>query len=468
MNDADRSPSALEPLLSPEGWDLLNSLPPYAEADSLALNQRLRTQGHSPELVAAALTQSSLRAEAAAKFGDFAEKMLFTRDGLQQATRLPVAARHAQRFREAGLTHAADLGCGLGGDTMALASLGLNVIAVEADETTAAAATVNLMAFPEAEVLHTTAEEFMDQHGPLPAGWGLWLDPARRDAGRGHSGSGAASRLWDPESFSPPLSFVTGLAQTGIPMGVKLGPGIPHELIPEGCEAEWVSDGGDVVEVVLWFNALARRAHTVSGEGDQTAAEPAVISRAATVLHTDEGGRRALELTSASGWGAAVGKTSEADPAPAPARRPDEGDVLYEPDGAVIRAGLVQDCAASFGGELLDEHIAYFLTAEAYTGDLSPLARGYRVERVMDFNVRTLKRWSQEEAVTSLEIKKRGVDIVPEQLRRQILSGTKSGKKTASGQKTTSGKGAKGTKVHRTLVLVRIGQERIAAVVQPL
>lgn len=440
MNDADRSPSPLEPLLSPEGWELLNSLPPYAEADSLALNQKLRKQGHSPELVAAALTQSSLRAEAAAKFGDFAEKMLFTRDGLQQATRLPVAARHAQRFREAGLTHAADLGCGLGGDTMALASLGLNVIAVEADETTAAAATVNLMAFPEAEVLHTTAEEFMDQHGPLPAGWGLWLDPARRDAGRGHSGSGAASRVWDPESFSPPLSFVTDLAQTGIPMGVKLGPGIPHELIPKDCEAEWVSDNGDVVEVVLWFNTLARRAGHMAP------------SRAATVLRSEEGRRRAVELTSASGR---AGEDADSRGTPAPARRPEAGEVLYEPDGAVIRAGLVQELAEAFGGQLLDEHIAYFAARQEYEGEFAPLARGYRVEQVMEFNIKTLKRWAEEQGATSLEIKKRGVDIVPEQLRQQVLGG-----------KNKPAKGA--PKVHRTLVLVRTGEERVAAVVQPL
>ena len=475
MNDADRSPSPLEPLLSPEGWQLLNSLPPYSEADSLTLNQRLRKQGHSPELVAAALTQSSLRAEAVAKFGEFAEKMLFTRDGLQQATRLPVAARHAQRFREAGLTHAADLGCGLGGDTMALASLGLNVIAVEADETTAAAATVNLMAFPEAEVLHTTAEEFMDQHGPLPEGWGLWLDPARRDAGRGHTGSGSASRVWDPEAFSPPLSFVTSLAETGIPMGVKMGPGIPHELIPQGCEAEWVSDGGDVVEVVLWFNSLARQVSRDEADAEPSATSRTVISRAATVLHSGEEGRRAVELTSASGWNTAAGTTAapdagadtEADGVTSTARLPTPDEILYEPDGAVIRAGLVQDCAAAFGGELLDEHIAYFVTAEPYAGDLAPLARGYRVEHVMDVNVKILQRWAQEESVTSLEIKKRGVDIVPEQLRQQVLSGTKSAKKTASGKKT-SGKRAKASKVHRTLVLVRIGEERIAAVVQPL
>ncbi len=440
MNDADRTPSPLQPLLTPEGWELLNSLPPYTEAGSFALNQRLRKEGHSPELVAAALTQASLRAEARPKFGDFAQKMLLTRDGLQQATRLHVAARHAQRFREAGLTHAADLGCGLGGDAMALASLGLKVVAVEADETTAAAATMNLLAFPEADVLHTTAEEFMVRHGPLPEGWGLWLDPARRDAGRGHSGSGSASRVWDPEAFSPPLSFVTELAAAGVPLGVKLGPGLPHELIPEGCEAEWVSDDGDVVEVVLWFNALARRA------GDK------VLPRAATVLRSEEGRRRAVELTSHRR--ADEGPEEASLPGDA-SRRPEAGEILYEPDGAVIRAGLVQDLAEVFGGELLDEHIAYFTAPQEYDGELAPLARGYRVEQVMEFSTKTLKHWAQDEGVTSLEIKKRGVDVVPEQLRQQVLGGRK--------------KPAKGApKVHRTLVLVRTGEERVAAVVQPL
>lgn len=444
MNDVDRSPSLLEPLLTPEGWELLNSLPPYEEAESFALNQQLRKQGHSPALVAATLTQASLRSEAQAKFGDFAARMLFTRDGLQQATRLHVAARHAQRFREAGLTHAADLGCGLGGDAMALASLGMKVIAVEADETTAAAATMNLLAFPEADVVHTTAETFMEQHGPLPEGWGLWLDPARRDAGRGHSGSGSAARLWDPESFSPPLSFVRALAQTGLPMGVKLGPGIPHGLIPEDCEAEWVSDGGDVVEVVLWFNALARR----SPGGT-------VIRRAATVLRAEEGRRRSVELTSPSGWRAAVGKSPETGDIATAARQPNVGEVLYEPDGAIIRAGLVEDLAESFGGRLLDEHIAYFTADREYDGELAPLARSYRIRQVMDFSVKTLRRWAQDEGVTSLEIKKRGVDVVPEQLRRQILGG-KAGKKAGRAP------------VPRTLVLVRVGDERLAAVVDPL
>ncbi|MDU2059205.1 MAG: SAM-dependent methyltransferase, partial [Dermabacter sp.] len=95
------SSSGLSQLLTPEGMALLDSLPEYSEEGSLALSQRLRGEGHSPELIAAALTQSRLRTKARDKFGDFASSMLFTAHGLEQATRLEVAAHHAARFRDA-------------------------------------------------------------------------------------------------------------------------------------------------------------------------------------------------------------------------------------------------------------------------------------------------------------------------------------------------------------------------------
>ncbi|GAB3191474.1 THUMP-like domain-containing protein [Nesterenkonia suensis] len=449
--------SALAPLLTPEGWELLNSLPPYDPDDAARLNTELRRTGHSSEVVAAALTQSRLRRDAAAKFGDFAARMLLTQNGLQQATRLPVAAGHARRFREAGLTHVADLGCGLGGDALALASLGLQVVAVDADEDTAAAATMNLTPFPEAEVRHTTAETFVaelglmsslpdDQDGAdgadrvttpgsTPAGWGLWLDPARRDATRGHSADGASRRVWDPEAFSPPLSFVTALAATGIPLGVKLGPGIPHELIPADCEAEWVSVDGQVVEVVLWFNALARPD----------------VRRAATVRSTET----VEELTSAAEFG----------------EHPDletlgpEGlsGLLCEPDGAVIRAGLVADLAERLGGAMLDEHIAYFVLPEDAAPPSTAAVRCHRVVEVLPFQVKRLRAWAREHGVTSLEIKKRGVDVVPETLRRQILPG-----KAGRGRSGATTGRPPGRPLHRTLVITRLGDQRLAAVVEPL
>lgn len=396
----------LEPVLTPEGWELLNSLGPYSEADSLRLNEQLRAAGHAPDVVNAALTQSRLRAKAQSKFGPFAARMLFTPAGLEQATRLNVAARHAQRYVTAGLQKVADLGCGIGADSMALATLERDVTAVELDETTAAAATMNLLPWSNATVLNADASAV-----DLAGYDGVWLDPARRT-----TSSSGTRRLFDPEAFSPPLSFVEALADTGMPVGVKLGPGIPHEAIPAGCEAQWVSVDGDVAEVVLWFNALRR---------DN-------VRRSALLIRTDG----ATELTSESDFGAD-------DDAPI---GPAEG-YLYEPDGAIIRTGLVADVARQFGGHLVDPNIAYICAPNLVE---TPFARPYRVLDVMPYNVKALKAWVKANDIGVLDIKKRGTSVTPEELRKQLLTGSRKSVRKA------------------TLVLTRIGEERVAVVVEPV
>ena len=130
-------------LATGEGWALLQSLPTYDESTALQLQERLR-EAYDPDLVAAAMAQSRLRAKAVDKFGDFAAGMLFTPDGLEQATRLPLAARHAHRFASADVREVYDLGCGIGADAMAFAGLDLVVRAVDADLPTARIAAANL------------------------------------------------------------------------------------------------------------------------------------------------------------------------------------------------------------------------------------------------------------------------------------------------------------------------------------
>ena len=142
-----------------EGWALLSALPPYDEATSLPLQESLREAGFDAELVAAAMTQSRLRARAVDKFGDFAGGMLFTPDGLEQATRLPIAARHAQRYAAADVSLVHDLGCGLGADAMALSSLEIAVRAVDADPATARVAAVNLRHWPNATVVCSASRD---------------------------------------------------------------------------------------------------------------------------------------------------------------------------------------------------------------------------------------------------------------------------------------------------------------------
>jgi hypothetical protein len=245
---------------------------------------------------------------------------------------------------------------------------------------------------------------------PLDGIGGVWLDPARRT-----TSTSGTKRLWEPEDFSPPLSFAESLAGSGRAVGVKMGPGMPHEAVPADCEAQWVSVGGEVTEVALWFNAVRRPG----------------VRRAALLL----GAQGAAELTSPEDF----------DGGPAAPVGPVEG-YLYEPDGAVIRAGLVADVALQLGGHLVDEHIAYICAPELVD---TPFARAYRILEVMPYNVKALKAWVKDGGIGVLDIKKRGTSVTPEELRKQLLPGKHKGKKTA------------------TLVLTRIGEDRVAISVEP-
>jgi hypothetical protein len=370
-------------LLTPQGWALLESLPPYDEHHVLALGEQLRAQGHDAGLVAAAHTQSRLRARAHDKLGPFADGMLLTPDGLEQATRLAVAAHHARRYVGAGVERVADLGCGLGSDALALAGLDRHVLAIDADELTAAFATVNLRHWPDAEVrCHDVTT--LDLPGMLDRGDGVWLDPARRVTTRG----GGTRRTFDPEASSPPYSFVLEVARRFPATGAKLAPGIAHHLLPDGvtapaAEAQWVSVHGDVVECALWFGPLAR-------EG---------VRRSALVL---------------DGHGSVHELVDE------PVGRPDVAEVgafLHEPDGAVIRAGLVAQLAARTGAGLVDPTVAYLTTGSPVT---DPLVHSYAVEDVLPYQVKALRTYLRDRGVGVLTIKKRGSAVDPADLRRQL------------------------------------------------
>lgn len=371
----------LAPLLTPEGWAFLESLPPYDESQALTLGSQLRTQGHSPELISAALTQQRLRQRAASKFGPFAQRMLFTPDGLEQATRLTVSAHHARRYAQAGCQRVADLGCGLGGDALALSGLDIPVLAVELDEATAALTTVNLMPFPQAQVVCGDALEVDLKAQGVDA---VFADPARRRGGK---------RLLDPEQWSPRLSQILHLRSEVDALGVKIAPGTDYAALPQDAQVQWVSVDGGVLEADIWCGPLA----------------PEGPGRSALIIRDDS-----FHL---------LADPENRDPSFAPLQlepATELGQWLHEPDGAAIRAGLVAHLAQRLQAAPVAPRIAYLTGDTAPDAELAPFVRSWRVKEVLPMNLKALKKRVASNDIGRLDIHKRGVEIAPEQLRRSV------------------------------------------------
>lgn len=369
-------------LLTTEGQALLREVEYDGKTDLVKLVTKLRAAGHNPSLVAAVLSQAKLRKRAVAKFGEFAGEMLFTEPGLEQASRLNVAARHAARFRNAGVKRVADLGCGIGAESLALAAVDIEVSGFEIDEVTAAVATYNLNVFDNARV--ELADVTTLELGQFE---GLFFDPARREL----SGQARAQaiRKFDPAQFSPDFDWVVEQCVRATAAGIKVGPGHPHEAIPEAAEAQWVSAGGDLVELGLWFGSIAR----------------ANVKRSALLLTKDsEGNPVSYEITS-----------DQIKPAHAPLGELNE--FIYEPDNAIVRSHLIGNLAEQTDTHSVSAEIAYLSSANEIH---NPWMRGYRVFEDLAFDRKKLKALLRERRIGILEIKKRGADIVPEQLRKEL------------------------------------------------
>ena len=246
-------------LATPSGQALLRDLPPYDEARAIEASARFRAAGLSAEQAATVMTQQRLRSRAREKFGEFADGMLFTADGLEQATRLEIAAGHAERFAQASIATVHDLGCGIGADAMAMAVLGMTVQAIDADPVTAAIADLNLRPWPDSRARVGTVEAFISPPDAARDRVGAWLDPARRIRGVADI-QGRTRRVFRLEDISPSWELVGQIAAAIPATGVKLSPSFPHDHIPRGAEAQWVSRAGELLECVIWHGPLVRTA----------------------------------------------------------------------------------------------------------------------------------------------------------------------------------------------------------------
>jgi hypothetical protein len=362
---------SLQHLETPEGRRALDEAVQLApdEATFLSCFNQLSRQ-HPATLARSALETALLRRRAAGRFSR-AGQMFFCRTALEQASGEQAAWHRAGRFAAFG--RVADLCCGLGGDAIALAGRG-PVLAVDLDPLRLRLCELNLQAYEvrdRASLVHANALTVA-----LAGIEAVFVDPDRRVDGR---------RQLSLAACRPALADVLARLPPGVPAAAKLAPGVPWpELARLGGEAEFVSVAGELKECVLWLGALrstARRATLLPG-GHSLAAET---------------------------------------PAAAPGCGP-VGRFLYDPDPAVVRAGLVTDLAGLLGARQLDPTIAY-LTADRRVQ--TPFARTHIVEDALPFHLGRLRDLLRRRGVGRVQVQRRGSAVDPDELTRKLrLAGT--------------------------------------------
>ncbi|EPD30976.1 class I SAM-dependent methyltransferase [Gleimia europaea] len=380
--------SPIELVLRPLPWQALSELQELAEdeREGALANYELK-----PGERAAVLNQLTLRAQAEDKLGEFARAMIFTRDGLEQATRLRVAAMHAARFKDAGITAVADLGCGIGIDSLAMASLGLRVRSWDINPEAVACTRVNLRFMSDCEANLGDVAALDIEHLISEGVQAIFADPARR--------TGAAAggrRISSPEEWSPSLplalSWREPLRKTGFDaLGLKVAPGLAYEHIPPDFEANWVSVDGQLLEAGLWSPALQNH-----GSG-----------RSATVIR----GSEAFTFRQAC------------NPSK-PAKQLDSaglGKYLWEPDPAIIRAGLIAQFVDNTALEgPISPSIAYLTSNEIVASREANALTGFEVLGVTQLRPKAISKALRQIEPTSVEVKKRGADINPTALQTAL------------------------------------------------
>ncbi len=334
-----------------------------SESSTLRLLTTLR-KSYSPEQASAALEMAQLRLKAVDKFGANASRLFFTRHALEQASD-PLVRNY--RASQIGAKLIVDACCGIGADSLALAVVGADVIGVDQD-----ALRVEIARF-NASILDVKARfQVGDVCAGLPNADVVFFDPGRRDE--------QGRRIHDVERYQPPLNTIRSWTHQQVI--VKLSPGVDlSQLESYGGRIEFISVNGDLKEAVLWRDGTAKGLSATLLTGNQI-----------YKWEAKDVASSAMTLSEPRTW-------------------------LVEPDPALLRAGLVQDVASHFAGNLLDETIAYF------TSDQKPdsvWVRSWRILDWMPFNLKHLRTYLREHQVGHVTVKKRGTAVTPDTLIPQL------------------------------------------------
>ncbi len=362
---------SVEFLLSAEGRAAAAQLVAVDDDHLLAELAHLRRR-FSPQQAGALVALARVRRRATHKF-PAAHRLFFTTTALEQATAYPIAAHHAAYLHQhAPSGPILDLGCGIGGDTLALAEH-RQVIAYEIDALRLRLAEANVEAMGlEGRVSFHLADWTAElAAGRLPLAAAAFADPARRIG---------EERIYKLDQIQPPINVLLQLQIQTPALGVKIMPGVDKSEIPPGCGVEFISHEGVCKEAVLWFGPLA--SHPIWAS-----------------IHT------------ATGW------LKLTDTTPPPLGPLAAGMTLHEPDPAVIRAGTFAPLCAALSAHLFDSQIAYMVGEQPVT---HALVQSFRILEIHPFHLKTLQARLQALRFSRVELKKRGAPFAPESLRGRL------------------------------------------------
>ena len=339
----------------------------------------LEEQGLAPDAVERELEAAHFLAKGKLKFPR-AAAMRFSREGLAQASSKWVAEHRTWRMRQllGGLESVLEVGSGIGGDTIALATR-WRVLATEIDPQMAEILRHNLGVYGlldrvdlvEGDIRGLIQNPDFRRHaGAVDA---VFFDPARRSDGR---------RAPHTEAYEPPLSFAETLLDLCPNLCVKIGPTVELDALDYDCDIEVVSYKGEVRDTVLWFGGF---------KGD-----PAKRRRLATKLPE--------------------GVTCEREAGEPPPVGPPAA-FLYEPDPAFIKAGLIDGLARRFGLSLLDRRLAYLTGADRVD---DPVLNAYRIHRVLGTDHNAISACLAELGIGQVDFKARGVGVDLKNVHRTV------------------------------------------------
>ena len=293
-------------------------------------------------------------------------ELLFTEQGAQQASSWKIAQYHATKFKT--FNKVADLCCGIGVDLINIAKGKEQVYAIDLDADTLKLAEYNCGSQNLNNITYKLgkAEEF---NQPVEA---IFIDPDRRPG---------SNRRIAPEEYSPPFSKIMELRNICPNIAVKLSPAIDYKRLnlPIDSTLEFVSENGTLKEILLCMGELSIK----------NCERKAVLLPSTLTLQNSN---IKIEVT-------------------------DIQKYLFEPDPAIIRAGLVQELGSKIGYDLIDSKLALLTGSQIIQSDFGKI---YEVKKIMKYDLKKVRKYIRENEIGELIIKTRGFPESVEKFRKKI------------------------------------------------